>query len=125
MNKHLFIDENFISHSGLKLDWKIDCDALTELDIQCLARLIAQRVGTFSAVYGIPTGGERLAKALKQYAIESAPAPILVVDDVLTTGKSMAKARKALPISTGFVIFARGELPQDVQALFITIKNNG
>ena len=33
---NLFIKEDFISHAGLPLTWKVECDALTEKDYDCL-----------------------------------------------------------------------------------------
>jgi hypothetical protein len=32
----MFKSKPFISHSGLQLDWKIDCDSLTEADLEHL-----------------------------------------------------------------------------------------
>ena len=51
-------------HSGGYSDFKIDCDALTDEDMRCLAYLIWQRVGSFNPAIGIPNGGLRLAWAL-------------------------------------------------------------
>ena len=39
----LFQCKKFTSHSGLKLDFKIDCDYLSDDDIECIAKLIARR----------------------------------------------------------------------------------
>ena len=108
----LFKQGKFTSHSGLVLDWKIDCDALSDEDIETIAYVASRMVGTFSGVFGIPTGGERLAKALDKYSNPRAPAQCLIVDDVLTTGKSMEEAAKKLPPSKGFVIFARTNPPE-------------
>ena len=52
---NLFVKENFISHSGNKLDFKIECDALTDEDIECIAYIISKKY-TFSNVFGIPRG---------------------------------------------------------------------
>jgi predicted phosphoribosyltransferase len=79
---------------------------------------------SFGAVLGIPTGGLRLAYALKQYAIPSSD-NILIVDDVLTTGNSMARA--ASPFQPeyviGVVIFARGECPDWITPMFTLHKD--
>lgn len=115
--RNLFVSGSFILHSNGRSNWKIDCDALSDEDIRTIAIIIVEKQGIFSEVYGIPTGGIRLADELKHYA-KQGNSPILVVDDVLTTGNSMQEARANLPISTGFVIFARGEPPKGVRALF-------
>ena len=120
---NLFETGAFVSHSGLDLDWKINCDALSDEDIKCLAAVIAKRIGRFGFVYGIPSGGTRLAIALRAYADNKTMVGV-IVDDVLTTGKSMLDAMKTKYRSKAmkvvcFVIFARGELPENVQALFI------
>ena len=33
---NLFIREDFISHAGLPLTWKVECDALSEGDYEAL-----------------------------------------------------------------------------------------
>jgi len=113
----MFEHIDFWSHSGFPLTWKIDCDALTDADIEALAWVISG-VLTFGKVVGIPTGGDRLAKALEQYVNVASPVTLLV-DDVLTTGLSMKAARKALtePV-TGVVIFSRKSAPAWIYPLF-------
>lgn len=111
---HLFIKQYFTSHSGLSLPFKIECDALTDADIDTLAFLISGRY-SFGSVYGVPTGGERLAKALTPYITSG---PRLVVDDVLTTGKSMKQA-KTSETDIGVVIFSRGiSVPAWIKPIF-------
>lgn len=111
---NLFIKESFIAHSGVTLPWKIDCDALADKDIETLAYIVARKV-SFGSVYGIPRGGERLAKALVAYISNG---PHLIVDDVLTTGGSM-EAAKTNESDIGVVIFARGVLvPSWVKPIF-------
>ncbi len=56
--RNLFIRQNFILHSGKPSDFKIECDALTDDDWECLAYLIAKRV-SFSSVVGVPNGGSK------------------------------------------------------------------
>jgi len=110
----------FRSHSGLSLDFKIDCDALLDSDIACLARIIAKKQ-EFRYVHGIPRGGTRLAKALREYANPDST-NMLIVDDVLTTGKSMEEAKRKYESTglkiIGWVIFARGRLPNWIHAVF-------
>ena len=117
---NLFQDGNFTSAAGLNLPFKIECDALTENDIQTLAKLIASRV-KFSVVFGVPTGGSRLASALFQYSSWNNNDPVLIVDDVLTTGKSIEEFRHnitSVQHVIGIVIFARGECPDWVTPVF-------
>lgn len=114
---NLFKLGDFILHSGQTTNFKIDCDALTELDIKTLAYIIAKEF-RFSKVVGVPTGGIRLAEACevwtKQYG------PMLIVDDVLTTGASMEKekAKYSYLHVVGVVIFARGPCPSWIYPLF-------
>jgi hypoxanthine phosphoribosyltransferase len=127
---NLFQNKEFFSHSGELLTWKIDCDALTDEDIEALAFLIGERFG-FKKVISVPRGGGRLAEALKKYEDDSCWAHLLV-DDVLTTGLSMEEARqeihvqnpgKSFPQTTvmGVVIFSRmfpGEVPDWINPIF-------
>ena len=112
----LFVHQYFTSHSGKKLDWKIDCDALTDDDIATLA-YIGSSLCAFGSVIGIPRGGIRLAEALKPYVTSG---PVLIVDDVLTTGSSMEKMHMEYPDSRGLVIFSRGTTETWIQAIFST-----
>lgn len=112
---NLFQLGNFKSHSGETLPWKIDCDGLTEEDWECLAWMIVERVRPFSNVEGILTGGLALEWALDAH--RSFDGSLLIVDDVLTTGKSM-EAHRAGREATGAVVFARGPCPSWVTPLF-------
>ena len=122
----LFVDGEFTSHSGLRLPFKIDCDVLTDGDIDTLASAISRRLVRFSAVYGIPRGGVRLADALARLGgTGSQLDPLLIVDDVLTTGASMREARDRFgPNTIGIVIFARGPCPDWVVPIF-TVSHLG
>lgn len=106
----LFNFNPFISHSGVVLEWKIDCDAFTSADWKCLAHVIATRF-EFSKVIGIPNGGLKLEEALKPY-IKPNPGMTLIVDDVMTTGKSMKEYFKQHPNSYGIVVFNRCPIVQ-------------
>lgn len=114
----LFIHKDFVMHSGGIAHYKIDCDALTDEDIETLAWMIAQK-GKFQRVYGVPRGGERLANALRKYCTAEV-GPRLIVDDVYTTGQSMEHVKSSLGWSdaVGVVIFARGVTPDWIKPIF-------
>ena len=58
---NLFTSGDFISHAGLPLKWKIECDAIRPEEWDCLAQMIMEYHGAmpFREVKGIPTGGRR------------------------------------------------------------------
>ncbi len=103
----LFLDEPFVSAAGLQLPWKIECDALTYSDWETLAKIVAKSF-RFKSVEGVPDGGLLFADALDRYVKHTALAR-LIVDDVLTTGKSMneLKLKYSNDIVIGVVVFAR------------------
>ena len=88
---NLFTSGDFISHAGLPLKWKIECDAIRPEEWDCLAQMIMEYHGSmpFREVKGIPTGGQALASALDKYKSPDADDIVMVVDDVWTTGMSM------------------------------------
>lgn len=116
---NLFQLGKFTSHAGNELEWKIECDALTDDDWECLAKMISERI-MFHEVVGIPRGGNKLAAALQKYCeTEKTPKTYrLVVDDVWTTGKSMMETLQNDDF--GYVVFARRRIPygHPVRALF-------
>jgi len=115
----LFSQGNFTLHSGSKLWFKIECASLSDDDWHTLARLIANKLA-FRDVIGIPTGGLKLAETLKFYRNQlDQDLPILIVDDVLTTGASMEKQRDQIgEYCVGVVVFARGKCPWWVLPIF-------
>jgi hypothetical protein len=121
----LFQLGDFVLHSGRRSKFKIDCDALSDSDIEAVAHILADILPPFRNVVGVPRGGLRLAKALRPYCTPPDRfASIqgrewLVVDDVLTTGESLRQAMEEKGDAIGAVIFARGQLPPDVYALFV------
>jgi orotate phosphoribosyltransferase len=116
---NLFQLGDFHLHSGQKSKYKINCDALTEEDWQTLAMMLVERMHyPFKDVVGVPTGGLKLAEALRQYQDPSAPFT-LIVDDVLTTGYSMEEISQKIAIPyIGAVVFAREKVPDWVTPLF-------
>ncbi len=129
---NLFEQGKFILHSGQKTDFKVECDALTDKDIETLALLISKRYA-FGKVFGVPRGGTRLANALQKYCKLHHAAYWLIVDDVITTGASMEKYRQEVaqqpaelnevddyitPEFIGVVIFARGACPYWITPIF-------
>ena len=119
---NLFQKRDFTSHSGKILNFKIECDALTEDDIDCVAHIIKEKFW-FQRVIGVPTGGDRLAKALEPFCIDNGST--LIVDDVLSTGNSMNEVRHRLIAEGtfrnrifGVVIFSRGYCPEWIYPVF-------
>ncbi len=93
--------------SGAQSDLKIDCDALTDSDLECVAHELSKRLPAFGSVHGVPRGGLRLAQQMEQYTTKGRP---LIVDDVWTTGSTMKALKKNLVgdgEAVGAVIFAR------------------
>lgn len=119
---NIFKNGNFVLSSGKESNFKIDCDDLSDDDIEFFARLISQNI-KFKEVYGIPTGGTRLADALLKYCIFDYNAAYLIVDDVMTTGNSFEKAKETLskyPKIIGVCIFCRDKYtkPDWVRSIF-------
>lgn len=116
----LFQLGDFTLNSGIRSPVKIECDALTDDDIETCAFLLSQRVDPFDVVEGVPRGGVRLAEAMEKYAAEPIPGRdrrLLIVDDVLTTGGSMDRWRRGR-FAQGAVLFAWTEPDPWVVPLF-------
>lgn len=113
----------FKLHSGKLSQFKIECDSLTDADWDSLALVIARQI-QYSEVVGVPTGGLKLEKALRKYKSEGSSHSTLIVDDVLTTGKSMVELRDKILKHTmakkviGVVVFSRGKCPKWVTPIF-------
>lgn len=131
---NLFQHGEFTGNSGVSLPFKIDCDALSDGDIDCLARIIGgwYKGWALGEVVGVPRGGLRLAEAVKRYVKADGHngwRPNLIVDDVLTTGESMKRLwseRYPNRYSSvyGAVIFARGPCPEWVRPI-LTLDGAG
>lgn len=129
----LFQWGNFKLHSGEESWWRIDCDALSDSEIELFAKLIREKIGPFTEVicpdshHG--SAAPKLVRALYRYKSDWLPGrnifvPLLV-DDVLTTGKSLEELKMsrmkiwphgAEPV--GIVLFARGECPDWITPVF-------
>ncbi len=125
--KHLFVEEDFIGHSGGQLHWKIECDAITSPEWKCIARMIMEyEKRPFQAAIGIPRGGVELGRWLNEYSTQNPDDPYLICDDVLTTGGSFDefvdsyfRNRNPSVGYFGWCVFARDKPRQDwIQSLF-------
>jgi hypothetical protein len=103
METDWLIQKNFIRHSGSPADFKIECDALTDTEIETFAYLIHKRF-RFRSVLGVPRGGLRIAEALMQWREIDDSLPPLIVDDVGTTGASMESFHKDCKFISGETI---------------------
>jgi len=120
---NLFQSVNFRSHSGRDLTWKIEMDALDESEWHTLSTMILDLSSPFREAIGIPRGGVKLGKLLNQHGTGKLSDPILIVDDVLTTGGSMEEYKRSRAFRNptkyiGWVVFARGYPPSWCKALF-------
>ena len=120
----LFQRGEFTLASGAKSQRKIECDALTQEDWDALAAMAVEFLPPFSVTVGVPRGGIPFAQALQPYQTLEA-STILVCEDVVTTGGSIAQYRKQLeevypnPFKyLGVCVFARGKCPDWVTPLF-------
>jgi len=112
-NGRLFKFGEFTSASGKRLAWKVDCDGLPDDDLKAIAALYGPPLN-FRAAVGIPRGGLRLAEALQEYATGLPGDPLLIVDDVFTSGHSITEYVRLhwpepslMPRIAVFVIFDR------------------
>ena len=120
---NLFQSVDFKSHAGLDLSWKIEMDALEDEEWVTISQMILELSEPFREAIGVPRGGTRLGKLLNQHGTGKRDNPILIVDDVLTTGGSMEdfKRKRLFRNPTkyiGWVVFARGYPPSWCKALF-------
>jgi hypothetical protein len=123
----LFQKGTFTSHAGLQLKWKIECDAISDDEWDAFAIMIIEReTRPFSDVIGIPRGGVKLETALLNYVSGNNNDPVLIVDDVWTTGTSFKEFSEIQTIQKmteavgwfGWCIFARSATNNQVTSLF-------
>lgn len=116
---------DFVLRSGKKSSYKIECDALTKDDWDGIAAGIMEELDLppFRHAVGVPRGGIPLANALNAYAQEVLTgSPVLICEDVVTTGGSLEKFRRENyggehVIGVAFV--CRGSCPEWVRPLFV------
>ena len=118
----LFQKINFISHAGIPMSYKIECDGISKDEWSALAEMIMDfEKRPFSKVVGIPRCGLPLQWALEPYITEGNH-PWMVVDDVYTTGTSFREfcTTKETMFAIKWVIFARKPINpnDDVNVLF-------
>jgi hypothetical protein len=120
----LFQRQKFTSHAGIPMEWKIEMDAISDKEWDCLASMIMDyQKEPFSKVVGIPRGGVKLQNALQKYSEWEPKHPWLVVDDVYTTGTSFREfcTTKETMFAYKWVVFARQPTVKEecgVRALF-------
>jgi orotate phosphoribosyltransferase len=119
MDGTLFRVGDFTLRSGVAARWRIECDALTADDWAGLAAMAAEILPPFGAVEGVPRGGIPFADALKKYASRG---PLLLVEDVCTTGGSMERHRAGRE-AIGVCAFARGVPPAWVTPVLVVTTN--
>lgn len=113
---NLFQMGHFLLSSGEETNWKIECDALTQKDWETVAHLVRSRIPRYRSVEGVPRGGLLLATLL--FFLKDSDGPLLLVDDVYTTGRSMEALRNGRE-AVGYVLFARKPVTQPwITALF-------
>ena len=118
----LFQKIDFISHAGIPMTYKIECDGINEAEWSAIAKMIMDyQLEPFSKVVGIPRGGLPLQYAMEEY-ITPGDHPWLVVDDVYTTGTSFRQfcTTKETMFAIKWVAFARKPISKydNVNALF-------
>ncbi len=109
--------------SGRRSSFKIECDDLADDEVVAMCALLVKVLPPFGSVSGVPTGGVRLEEAMRPYVTKG---PLLIVDDVWTTGGSMRRHWIDLGSPAAVVtavLFARGPVRQPTIALF-TIHPN-
>jgi orotate phosphoribosyltransferase len=116
----LFESGAFNLHSGHISSWRINAEALSDASLATLASIMANCIGHFGSVEGVPDGGLRFAAHWRPYVTSG---PVLIVDDVLTTGASIEEQRAGRD-AIGLVIFARGPCPSWVKAVWSLNKES-
>lgn len=109
---------SYRSASGQQLRFKLECDELLPDDWECITELINERV-QFKRVFGVPTGGFKIQRVLRKFEQPKKDLRILIIDDIYTTGGSIATYREWLSKHIGVhnmdnyvggVLFKRNEI---------------
>ncbi len=111
--------QNHQLFSGKQSHFRIDAEHFEEEDIENIAWLFAQTT-SFGFVISIPRGGNMFADALRKLSTKESDT-VLIVDDVLSTGKSMQSYYDLFSKDKevkGVVLFSRGETPDWITAIF-------
>ena len=128
MSIDLFQRIDFVSHAGKHLHWKIECDAISEKEWECLAYMIKEIEGQpWRKAVGIPRGGVPLGNALDKYSTGNIDHPLLIADDVYTTGTSFKEFKEEYypnEATLQWCVFAREPTVGKVKALF-TMPDRG
>jgi len=121
-NASLFEAGEFTSHAGLKLAWKIECDAIKPEEWDVLAQMILEHEAQpWSRAVGIPRGGVALGNALDKHSTGDPKDPVLIADDVYTTGTSFREYKAEFYPDTATIqwcVFARTPTQGKTKALF-------
>lgn len=119
----------FIFSSGRRSDWKVEIDKADDEDIKTLALRGIEKLDGFSKVIPVPKGksgspidnAKRIAEVLQPFAEpDNEHLPVLVVDDVYTTGDSINAEMKLHGYNVmGLVLFAHAKPPPWINAVWI------
>ena len=118
----LFQKIDFVSHSGIPMKWKIECDAISLMEWECIAHMIKEtEQQPWRKAIGIPRGGVTLGLCLDKFSTGVETHPILIADDVYTTGRSFKDfVNENYPndATIQWCVFARQPTTGRVKALF-------
>ena len=113
------LPDGFELHSGGTSHFKFEADALSEQAIVGAALWLLPTLGAFGSVEFVPSKSnlvpQWMAETFLPY-VKAGAKPVLICDDVLTTGASMEEKR-AQRLGVGAVIFARDPAPHWIHAL--------
>lgn len=121
----LFQAGEFVLRGGRNSGYKIECDALTAEDWRGVAALVMEEglLPPFREALGVPTGGVPFADAMSRHATGEPGDPVLICEDVVTTGRSMDRYRNVVASHKdggviGICLFARSPCPDWVTPVF-------
>jgi hypothetical protein len=106
--------ESMVNGSAATDTWRLNLDSLTDDDLANLAKMAAERIGSFGHVEGVAPHGLRFAAALRRFSTRG---PLLIADDVMTTATEMERQREDRE-AIGIVILAMGPTPAWIKAIF-------